>query len=412
MCGRDVRQHGDDLNNPPKAIPGRESVSPNIVHPLPGVNPAVPDFVRAEPARPGDRAGFARLPHVVAADPRLIRGDAAIVSALLSFACSRDWCSPSNARIGAYARASEATVARSLARLERVGYIRRQRVRPTFENATGRIILLLLGDAPAAGEGRSQASAPAPRRRAPGALNLAAPGSSSAIDKQDVVVKKPEDSPEESRIEASTTTTGRGGPSPVEAMIASIGRSSRKPIVAPKPQGRPAIARQPAEARRVAPTAGAVSTPDDDARKLAVLVADVDPAKIARFREQNPAHRSFVIRTAELAGQGDPVATRELEKWRAAKPGPAPCPMAGDPLVNILAALDRGDPMAVGPLSSHLAAVWDDAKSRPFYDRVGLDIATGRRAIEDLEDALRQANGPKAISPVKVFVHAWSRPRR
>jgi|GEM_PF-6120961 len=91
---------------------------------------------------------FAKLPHGIVFDVRLEVVDRIVLAALLYWAFDRSECVVSNGRLASSLGISESTVERSLRELRRLGYIESKRVRPTRENMTGRIILLLWRKAP------------------------------------------------------------------------------------------------------------------------------------------------------------------------------------------------------------------------------------------------------------------------
>ena len=89
-------------------------------------------------------AGWAMLPHSIAADARLTAVDIRVALALLYFARSRSTCTPCDQSIGERAGGiSAGTVQRSLRRLESLGYLCRESVEPSDRNRTGRVLHLL-----------------------------------------------------------------------------------------------------------------------------------------------------------------------------------------------------------------------------------------------------------------------------
>src|SRR5512135_1376003 len=89
-------------------------------------------------------AGWAMLPHSIAADARLTAVDIRVALTLLYFARSRSTCTPCDQSIGERAGGiSAGTVQRSLRRLESLGYLRREAVEPSDRNRTGRVLHLL-----------------------------------------------------------------------------------------------------------------------------------------------------------------------------------------------------------------------------------------------------------------------------
>ena len=57
-------------------------------------------------------------------------------------------------------------------------------------------------------------------------------------------------------------------------------------------------------------------------------------------------------------------------------------------------------------MAGRLAREFGDRGSYRFYLGKCDEVLTGRRAVESLESAYRQATGPKAKSSAKVFMHA------
>ena len=86
---------------------------------------------------------YARVPHDIAADPRVSQTDLRVLAALLYYARDTLVCRPCDASIGQRVCRSPGTIQRSLRRLEAIGYIAREAVQPSDENRTGRLIHLL-----------------------------------------------------------------------------------------------------------------------------------------------------------------------------------------------------------------------------------------------------------------------------
>ena len=89
---------------------------------------------KPEPSRP-----YAKLPHDLAADPRLLPIDVRLLLALVFFARDKDHCWPSDATLGGRIARARATVQRRLKHLEGLGLIGREK---TDANPTGRLLRL------------------------------------------------------------------------------------------------------------------------------------------------------------------------------------------------------------------------------------------------------------------------------
>lgn len=82
---------------------------------------------------------FAKLPHDIAADPRLLPIDVRLLLALVFFARDKDTCWPSDTTLGARIARSRPTVQRRLRHLESLGLIAREKCEA---NLTGRLLRL------------------------------------------------------------------------------------------------------------------------------------------------------------------------------------------------------------------------------------------------------------------------------
>ena len=89
---------------------------------------------KPEPLRP-----YAKLPHHLAADPRLLPIDVRLLLALVFFARDKDHCWPSDATLGSRIGRARATVQRRLRHLEGLALIAREK---TDANPTGRLLRL------------------------------------------------------------------------------------------------------------------------------------------------------------------------------------------------------------------------------------------------------------------------------
>ena len=116
--------------------------------------------VRPERGRVNTRP-FAKIPHDLAADPRLLPIDVRLLLALAYFARQKDHCWPSDTTLGSRIGRVRGTVQRRLRHLEALGLIRREKVEPVEGNRTGRILRLLWVD------GATPPVAPADRPPAP-----------------------------------------------------------------------------------------------------------------------------------------------------------------------------------------------------------------------------------------------------
>ena len=82
---------------------------------------------------------YAKLPHDLAADPRLLPIDVRLLLALVFFARDKDHCWPSDATLGARIGRARATVQRRLRHLDGLGLIAREKC---DANPTGRLLRL------------------------------------------------------------------------------------------------------------------------------------------------------------------------------------------------------------------------------------------------------------------------------
>lgn len=82
---------------------------------------------------------YAKLPHDLAADPRLLPIDVRLLLALTFFARDKGYCWPCDATLGSRIGRSRATVQRRLRHLEGLGLIGREK---TDQNPTGRLLRL------------------------------------------------------------------------------------------------------------------------------------------------------------------------------------------------------------------------------------------------------------------------------
>ena len=88
----------------------------------------------------GLAAPYAKLPHDIAADPRLLAIDVRLLLAIVYHARANATCWPSDTTLGGRIARSRATVQRRLRHLEGLGLIARER---TDANPTGRLIRVL-----------------------------------------------------------------------------------------------------------------------------------------------------------------------------------------------------------------------------------------------------------------------------
>src|SRR3954447_13083114 len=80
---------------------------------------------------------YAKLPHDLAADPRLLPIDVRLLLALVFFARDKTTCWPSDKTLGERIGRARATVQRRLRHLERIGLLTREK---SDQNPTGRLI--------------------------------------------------------------------------------------------------------------------------------------------------------------------------------------------------------------------------------------------------------------------------------
>jgi hypothetical protein len=110
-----------------------------------------------------------------------------------------------------------------------------------------------------------------------------------------------------------------------------------------------------------------------------------------------------------VAATGDPILAAELARRTAppAPPGPSPQVL---PTCELLAQLP-GRHDWIGAATQRLAAETGEfqAASWSFFQRAVEAVVTRRVAPEVLLSCHRQATGPQAKSPGKVFVTAWKR---
>src|SRR4051794_26017380 len=90
---------------------------------------------------------FAKLPHDLAGDPRLLPIDVRLLLALVYFARDKPTCWPSDRTLGERIGRARATVQRRLRHLEKLGLLVREK---TDQNPTGRLLCLawLVREAP------------------------------------------------------------------------------------------------------------------------------------------------------------------------------------------------------------------------------------------------------------------------
>jgi hypothetical protein len=158
--GSDLWSRGDypppqDLNPNPSRTRMR-SVLPNVHRQIDTGNASASRHATkstTSPTQASDSSGngYAAMPHGIASDPRLSPVDRCVILALLHWSYLgnpaenpvRDRARMSDWRLADYAGVSEATVRRSLAKLERIGLIRRDDAPYHPGNMTGRVVVLL-----------------------------------------------------------------------------------------------------------------------------------------------------------------------------------------------------------------------------------------------------------------------------
>ena len=329
--------------------------------------PAIAGTCAAAPSKTqvDSEAGWAMLPHSIAADARLTAVDIRVALALLYFARSRSTCTPCDRSIGDRAGGiSPGTVQRSLRRLEALGYIRREAVAPTDANRTGRVLHLLWKTG-----GATVGERPAGHRRV-------APRS-PARDKENVVVEE-----KNSRIETDSTLRSR--PDQFTQAPTITTPDTQAPTAVP-------IGALPFDLRAIGQPAGSPPT-------------TVPPA----HRRQRPRLGLTLEELASVAGD-DPILAAELAR-RTAPPKSAEPPPATVPTAELFEALPgRHDLIMIA--ARRLCEETNDFKpaSQRTFEKMAEAVATRAVPPAVLLDCWCQGMGPKSEHKGKVLVAAWKR---
>ena len=310
-------------------------------------------------------AGWAMLPHTLAADPNLSAVDIRVALALLYFAKSKNTCTPCDKSIAARAGGiNAATVQRSLRNLGRHGYIEREAVEPSDRNRTGRIIHLLWR-----GGADTRTRPPAHRHQTPRA---------PVRDKEDVIV-------ESKNLNNETDPALRSRPD----------QSSQVPTITP-----PATQ---------APTPTPIGALPFDLRAIGQPVAPPVPTSPAT----NPQRRRprLGLTLEELAGVAgdDPILAAELAR-RTAPPAPAAPPPAIIPTLELFELLPGRHDLIMAA-ARRLCEETNDFKvaSQRTFEQMAMAVATRAVPAAVLISCWRQGMGPKSEHKGKVLVAAWKR---
>ena len=346
-------------------------------------------------------AGWAMLPHSIAADARLTAVDVRVLVALMYYARSRATCTPCDRSIGDRAGGiSPGTVQRSLRRLEALGYLRREAVAPSDQNRTGRVIHLLWrcsspGTAsnrvtgthvPVAGTGstsptlRGQTGGPATGERM--SERRRATPRSPARDKGDVVVDG-----ETLKTETDSALRPRPIPAP------PVATPEVTPGTQPGPPGAPA------------PCPGLTTI--FDLRAIGATPELLPGASIPTARKR-PRLGLTLEELAKVAGD-DPILAAELAR-RTAPPAPAEPPPATIPTVELFEALPGRHDLIMAA-ARRLCEETGDFKSasQRTFEQMAMAVATRSVPSAVLINCWRQGMGPKAVHRGKVLVSAWMR---
>jgi DNA-binding Lrp family transcriptional regulator len=351
-------------------------------------SPALAGTCAAAPTdTPGDTsvsdAGWAMLPHSIAADARLTAVDIRVVLALLYFARSKHTCTPCDQSIGERAGGiSPGTVQRSLRRLESLGYIRRESVAPSDRNRTGRVFHLLWRAPRVPGYSHPDArrtysrvsGGPATGER-PVGRRCATPRS-LARDKEDVVVEA-----EKSRIDTDSALR----PRPVTA----------SPVVAPE---------------ATAPTTATSAVPFDLRAIGAVPELHPKPARATPPQRHRPRLGLSLEELAKVARDtADPILAAELAR-RTAPPSPPEPPLRAMPTAELFAALPGRHDLIMAA-ARRLCEETGDFKvaSLRTFEKMAEAVAVRAVPPSVLIDCWRQGMGPQAEHKGKVLVAAWKR---
>jgi hypothetical protein len=199
------------------------------------------------------------------------------------------------------------------------------------------------------------------------------------------------------------TRPGGSNLTPSERSWSKIGQDPQEEIVPTTtiPEQTEAIV-QPRE--RISQTIPPLAPSPGLTEGQATFLAGLGPDERARFDALAEKTRMHLLRGFRFGA--DPVAQREASRILAPPKPRTPLASADDPPATILAALVSGDHGADLAFAGRLAREFGDHKSFKYYVSRAREVLTGDRAIGSLESAYRQACGPKAKDPGKVFTHA------
>lgn len=341
---------------------------------LPRVNPAGPKNFRASnprqpdprPTHPPRAAGFVRVPHDVTASVQLSDRAFRAWVALQKWTWKGD--QPSNRQLAeACGGWSVAKAKRALGELEAAGFI--ARVVAIRDGRTVRERIELRGETPppeAPGSTRPPAGDDPPPRR-----NPTRPRGSDPSPSEERSLSKIGKDPQEGFAPTTTISEMPGG-------IARPVETNSRAILSP-------------------PVSGLT---DGQEAFLAGLGAE----ERARFDALPSATRAKHLEMLRFGG--DPaILAHILATLRPPRPR-SPIPTPEDPVPRLLESLASGNPNAPMAMAGRLAREFGDRSSYRYYLGKCDEVLTGHRAVESLESAYRQAIGPKAKSPAKVFTHA------
>ena len=441
----------------------------NMVDALPRVNPAGPKILRADGATGPDDAPkqspFVRMTFDVLANQDL--SDAAKVALGAIQKWTWNGGQPTNTKLaiacGWITKGGEPAVTKAktaLRELEAAGLIKR-----TVANREGwhvrESIAVNLPSDPAAPKGGRDSAHPQTRFRPSGGRDSTRGGGRDSAPSVDRCRRNDEDSlrSAEGDLIPSTTTTKAKNSDPKQLLgksfnLAEIGKLPAKPSV-PKP-----VPTEPAAEFSLAEPPKSAEAPMTKEERLAALVAlqgmstgpnepaappepptalaagpdlnagqrgvlaklDADGLRAAFDALDETTRRGFLAHFHDCSildadGILDVVSFNGFEgvsyklivkRLIPREPMPPPVTPASS-MPAILEALGRREWMAPETFASRLAHEFEDRKSINFYTKTAQEVLTGKRTVECIQDALREATGEKAKSPGKIFTHAVKR---
>jgi hypothetical protein len=386
---------------------------------------------------------FAALPHELRKDPRLKGNRTAVVlaAALLEYARDGAHCWPSNRRLAEDLGVCQQTVRNALATLQAAGWCR---VEHGVGNPTGRLIWLCWRGLPEAtfcsAKGKAELpvlTTPTPSNRLGHPLKPVGgtPLKPVGPEARNVIVE-PREEPDtgagaRSRPETPPTSVApREQPVPIAEALPST-----PPAPAPRPESEPtplpdcrseSPGPSPAEPTRwvhpqpeppVPPAtpgpgaarpvfrrapAGSPTHPRSEPAPGREKALPLTPEEKARLEAMDPGVRDQILTWLML---GDPILMREA---RAKLAPPRPKPEAPTTLPGILARI-REDPSYPGQAAAWLARDFSDPKSYNGFLARCHEAWQGLIPVPVLEDAYRQATGPKVRNPGAIFQVACQR---